>query len=74
MYEDGEGPDKSFGCGYNRDSPTFTTSLVQPQFLYTSTENSTIQTIDVRLLFGDTSQGVVTTSGHPVQFSLIASP
>ena len=74
MSEEGGGPDKSFGCGYNRDSPTFTTSLVQPQFLFTSTENATIQTFDVRLLFGDTSEGVVSTSGHPVQFSLIASP
>ena len=74
MFDEGEGPDKSFGCGYTRDSPTFTTSLVQPQFLYTSTENATIQTFDVRLLFGDTSEGVVNTSGHPVQFSLIASP
>ena len=70
----GEGPDRAFGCGPYRASPVFTTSLIQPQFVFTSTENATIQTFDVKLLFGDTSERVHAVTGHPVQFSIIASP
>ena len=70
----GGGIEFCFGNGDRRDSPVFTTAFTDPQFIYTSTENATIQTFDVKLMFGDTSDPVHAVCGHPVQFSLIASP
>ena len=48
--------------------------MIQPNFIYTSTENATMQTFDVRLMWGDTSETVESISPNPVQFSIIASP
>ena len=63
-----------FGIGPHRQPSVFTVSLIRPNFIYTSVENATMQTFDVRLMYGDTSETVQGTSGNPVQFSLIASP
>ena len=63
-----------FGNGRFKESPVFTVSLIEPNFIFTSTENSTMQTFDVRLMWGDTSEEVEGVAGNPVQFSIIASP
>ena len=63
-----------FGTGPNRHSSVFTVSMIEPNFVYTSTENVTIQTFHLRLLWGDTSEVVEGESPNPVQFSLVASP
>ena len=70
----GGGNVKAFGQGDVRASPVFTTAFTDPQFIYTSTENATIQTFDVKVMFGDTSDLIHSVCGHPIQFSLIASP
>ena len=63
-----------FGLGPFRASSVFTVSLIEPNYVYTSVENATIQTFDVRLMWGDTSEDVVGVAANPVQFSLVASP
>ena len=63
-----------FGTGPYRRSAVFTVSLIEPNFIFTSTENATMQTFDVRLMWGDTSEEVRGIAGNPVQFSIIASP
>ena len=63
-----------FGTGPNRHSSVFTVSMIEPNFVYTSTENVTIQTFHLRLLWGDTSEVVEGEAPNPVQFSLVASP
>ena len=63
-----------FGTGPFRRSAVFTVSLIEPNFIFTSTENATMQTFDVRLMWGDTSEEVRGIAGNPVQFSIIASP
>ena len=62
-----------FGAGADRVSPVFTTSMIEPNYIYTQTTDSTIQTFDVQLLWGDTSEPVHNYTGQPVQFSIIAS-
>ena len=64
----------AFGVGRLRQSSCFTTTLIEPNWLFTSTENVTMQTVDVQLMFGDTSETVQTIVGQPVQFTIIASP
>lgn len=64
----------AFGVGRLRQSSCFTTTLIEPNWLFTSTENVTMQTVDVQLMFGDTSETVQTVVGQPVQFTIIASP
>jgi hypothetical protein len=64
----------AFGVGRFRQSSCFTTTLIEPNWLYTSVENATMQTVDVQLMFGDTSETVETQTGQPVQFTIIASP
>ena len=61
-------------AGPGRSSSVFTMSLIEPNYIYTQTENITMQTIDLQLLFGDTSEIVNAESPQPVQLSLIASP
>ena len=63
-----------FGIGRFRQSAVFTVSLVEPNFVYTSVENATMQTFDIQLMWGDTSEPVDCRAGNPVQFSMIASP
>ena len=63
-----------FGIGQYRQSSVFTVSLIEPNYVFTSVENATMQTFDVRLMWGDTSEQVDGIAGNPVQFSLIASP
>ncbi len=63
-----------FGTGPYSKSPVFTVSLIEPNFIFTSTENSTMQTFDIRLMWGDTSEPVEGIAGNPVHFSIIASP
>ena len=67
-------PQPALGFGLMRQSAVFTTTLIEPNWVYTSVENATMQTFDVQLLYGDTSNKVETSAGHPVQFTLIASP
>ena len=64
----------AFGVGLWRQSSCFTTTLIEPNWLYTSVENVTMQTVDAQLMFGDTSETVETQTGQPVQFTIIASP
>ena len=77
INEDDSGGDVEnvgLGSGINRFNPFFTISLIEPNWIYTTVENSTVQTFDVHMLFSDTCERVDVTSGHPVQFSIIASP
>ena len=67
-------PSTSLGFGLVRQPAVFTTTLIEPNWVYTSTENATMQTFDVQLLYGDTSEKVENAAGHPVQFTIIASP
>ena len=67
-------PQQALGVGLMRQSSVFTTTLIEPNWVYTSTENATMQTFDVQLLYGDTSEKVENVAGHPVQFTIIASP
>ena len=62
-----------FGTGLHRANPCFTTSMIEPNYIYTQTTDSTIQTFDIELLWGDTSEPVQEFNGHPVQLSIIAS-
>ncbi len=66
-------PCAGFGAGMTRINPVFTTSMIEPNWIYTQTSDSTIQTFDVELLWGDTSEPIHTSNGHPVQLSIIAS-
>ncbi len=66
-------PTKSFGIGAYRQSSVFTTSMIEPNWIYTSTENATLQTFDVKLMWGDTSEPVDAVTAQPVQFTVIAS-
>ena len=63
-----------FGRGSNRISPVFTIAMIEPNWIFTTVENSTVQTFDAHLLYGDTCEPVDTVDGHPVTFSIIASP
>ena len=55
-------------------SPAFTVSMITPMWIYTDVPNSTVQTLDVQLMWGDTSENIVTGfSVQPFQISLIAS-
>ena len=62
--------DKQFGT---LEAPTFTVSMIDPNWLYTDVPNSTLQTIDIKLLWGDTSENVPDRAANPVQITLIAS-
>ena len=63
-----------FGEGPFKRSAVFTVSLIEPNFIFTNMENATLQTFDVRLMWGDTSETVKGIAGNPVQFSIVASP
>ena len=65
---------QAFGVGRLRQPAVFTSSMIDPNWVYTSTVENTIQTFDVQLLWGDTCEAVTDVAGHPVQFSIIASP
>ena len=65
---------EGFGAGPFKRSAVFTVSLIEPNFIFTTMENATLQTFDVQLMWGDTSEKVRGISGNPVQFSIIASP
>ena len=62
--------EKQFGT---MESPTFTVSMIDPNWIYTNVPNSTLQTIDVQLMWGDTSENVTDIGPYPVQFTVIAS-
>ena len=66
--------DSGFGTGLFRQAQVFTSSMITPNWIYTSTTDSTIQTFDIQILWGDTSEEVDASVGNPVQFSIIASP
>ena len=66
--------DAGYGTGLYRSPEVFTASMITPNWIYTNTQDSTIQTFDIQLLWGDTSEQVDSTVGNPVQFSIIASP
>ena len=54
------------------EAPTFTVSMIDPNWIYTDVPNSTLQTLDVVLMWGDTSENVVGASAYPVQVTLVA--
>jgi hypothetical protein len=62
------------GIGRRRDPAVFTSSMILPNWVFTSTVENTIQTFDIQLLWGDTCDAVTDIVGQPVQFSIIASP
>ena len=66
--------DGGFGKGLHRNSQVFTASMIAPNWVFTNTQDSTIQTFDIQLLWGDTSDPLEAVIGNPVQFSIIASP
>ena len=63
--------DKQFGQ-FN-ESPTFTVSMIDANWIYTDVPNSTLQTLGLKLLWGDTADPVTDTSPYPVQITMIAS-
>ncbi len=65
---------KMFGHGPFRHSPMFTTSMIEPNWLFTEIENATMQTFDCQLLWGDTNEEVDAITAQPFQISLICSP
>ena len=73
-YTGEKSPSTALGVGLMRQSAVFTTTLIEPNWVYTSVENATMQTFDIQLLYGDTSEKVESSTGQPVQFTLIASP
>jgi hypothetical protein len=67
-------PRKKFGDGHvASSSPTFTVSMITPMWIYTDVPNSTVQTLDVQLMWGDTAKNVDDATAEPCQLSLIAS-
>ena len=56
-----------------QESPTFTVSMIDPNWIYTDVPNSTVQSISMQLMWGDTNKNVEEVSGYPVQFTMIAS-
>jgi hypothetical protein len=67
------GPRKKFGNGNIYDSPTFTVSMITPMWIYTEVPNSTVQTLDVQISWGDTGRNVYDVVAEPCQISLVAS-
>ena len=65
--------DKQFGLEQMQESPTFTVSMIDPNWIFTDVPNSTIQSLDIQLLWGDTNTNVTDVVAQPVQFTLIAS-
>ena len=53
--------------------PCFTVSMITPTWIYTEVPNSTVQTLDVQLMWGDTSQNVNDSCPIPCQFTMLAS-
>jgi len=74
LQAEGGRPSVGFGMGVFRRSGVFTASMIEPNWVFTDTEDSTIQTFDIQLLWGDTSQAVSAVAANPVQFSIIAAP
>ena len=66
-------PRKKFGNGNFSSSPSFTVSMITPSWIYTDVPNSTVQTLDVQLMWGDTARNIVDIVAQPCQFSIIAS-
>jgi len=65
--------DKQFGMQQVVEAPTFTVSMIDPNWIYTDVPNSTLQSLNCLLMWGDTSENVEDTCANPVQFSMIAS-
>ena len=65
---------QGYGTGHRKQSSVFTVSMIEPNWIHCTVEDSTVQTLDVQLAWGDTSEPVNTDAGNPVQFSIIASP
>ena len=65
---------RGYGIGRGRLSQVFTVSLIEPNWIFCKVENSTVQSLDVQLLWGDTSEEVQGSIGNPTQFSIICSP
>jgi hypothetical protein len=63
---------KQFGLQYG-EAPTFTLSMIDPNWIFTDVPNSTLQTLDMKLLWGDTAKPIYDVSPYPVQITLIAS-
>jgi hypothetical protein len=63
--------DKQFG--QFKEAPTFTVSMIDPNWIYTDVPNSTLQTLDLKLLWGDTAEPIYDVSPYPVQITMIAS-
>ena len=59
--------------GQFNEAPTFTISMIDPNWIFTDVPNSTLQTLDMKLLWGDTAEPIEDVSPYPVQITLIAS-
>jgi hypothetical protein len=64
---------KQFGLVQIKESPCFTISMIDPNWIYTDVPNSTVQSLNILLMWGDTNKNVQETSAYPVQFTMIAS-
>jgi hypothetical protein len=64
---------KQFGLSQIMESPCFTISMIDPNWIYTDVPNSTVQSLNILLMWGDTNKNVQETSAYPVQFTMIAS-
>jgi len=61
-----------FGRTYG-EAPTFTISMIDPNWIFTDVPNSTLQTLELKLLWGDTAEPIQDVGPYPVQVTLIAS-
>ena len=64
---------EQFDVGSYARSPTFTVSMIDPNWIYTDVPNSTVQSLSILLMWGDTNSNVEEVSAYPVQFTMIAS-
>ena len=64
---------RQFGLNQVVEAPTFTVSMIDPNWLYTDVPNSTVQSLSILLMWGDTNKNVTDVAGYPVQFTMIAS-
>jgi len=64
---------KQFGLEQMQESPTFTVSMIDPNWIFTDVPNSTIQSLDIQIMWGDTNTNVTDVVAQPVMFTLIAS-
>ena len=65
--------EKQFGRNTMVQAPTFTVSMIDPNWIYTDVPNNTLQDVTIQIMWGDTNENVTDICANPVQFTMIAS-